>query len=942
MSKRKEATKSVFDRYLDLHNNINTTNSQDDLSCKPDLHSVLDCDERELLAVLKTYDWSFSNDDTTYLSHDIHPYPAKFAPQLPAQLIKLLSNVGEYIWDPFGGSGTTALEALLCDRSCISTDINPIGSIIGKAKTTALCEADEQQINKFIANLEYYSDNPICLSEYFETNKALLEKEIPNIPNIEKWFDPTVICELAFLKHLLKTELLSQAARTVALASLSKIITKVSNQENETTYRAIDKGIKTGDTLRIYLKDIKSNYSKVKALSSLIGYRSAQFITANVMEPVVGEDCAIKKGSVDFIVTSPPYPNAFDYHLYHRFRIFWLDGDPREMGKVEIGSHLNYQRGHKSFEQFEKEMYPVLKNCFEALKAGRYAAFVLGDAVFNGEEYRTAQKIGLLAESLGFINLGIIDRPLPENKRSVKSWARRATTEQILVLRKPSEELKITLNPVQYKLWPYEKIISNMERKVITNFESDVFCCESSFDIGKLKRLTFYNSFQCNETLFPTWQKILEQGTETDGSTRKDPKYLTHGIHPYKGKFYPQLVRPLLNILEIPKGGVVFDPFCGSGTVALEAILNGYDAYGCDINPIAVEIATAKNTIFTVSPYNFEKQVSLFRQELLNYHDGDYSTIFDTEAIDEIKRWFPSPVISKMGYILCKIACIPDERIRCFLRVILSSIIREISQQEPSDLRIRRRKEELSDAPVIEMYAANLDKQYNNIMDFYKVRNMAPTPIGRAHIWRGNSTDVTGLKKALPSGGVDIVITSPPYATALPYIDTNRLNMLVLHGLNSSRRMPIEAEMTGTREINKTTRQLYEEKIRHEDYGDIISPTAIQIISKIYLQNSEADVGFRKKNMASLIYMYFSDITKVLQSLNEVVKQRGYICIVIGDTKTMTGSEKVIIRTTEVLRETGQKLGWTLVKDIPISVTKENYIHMNNSITENNILIFQR
>ena len=159
------------------------------------------------------------------------------------------------------------------------------------------------------------------------------------------------------------------------------------------------------------------------------------------------------------------------------------------MGKVEIGSHLNYQRGHKSFEQFEKEMCPVLKNCFEALKAGRYAAFVLGDAVFNGEEYHTAQKIGLLAESLGFINLGIIDRPLPENKRSVKSWARRATKEQILVLRKPPEELKITLNPVQYKLWPYEKIISNMERKVITNFESDVFCCESSFDIGKLKQL---------------------------------------------------------------------------------------------------------------------------------------------------------------------------------------------------------------------------------------------------------------------------------------------------------------------------------------------------------------------------------------------------------------------------------------------------------------------
>lgn len=942
MNKLKESEKSAFDRYLTLHNIANPVGAQGKSNPEQELHSVLDCSEQELLTTLKTFDWSFCDDDTTYLSHDIHPYPAKFAPQLPAQLIKVLSNIGEDIWDPFGGSGTTALEALLCDRSCISTDVNPIGSIIGKAKTTALCETDEQQINKFIAHLEYYSDSPDCLSEYFETNKSALEKEIPGIPNIEKWFDPTVICELAFLKHMSKVELPSKASKTVALASLSKIIIKVSNQENETTYRAIEKGMKTGDTLRIYLKDIKSNYTKIKTLSSLIGYRTARFITTNVMKPVVGEELPIKKDSVDLIVTSPPYPNAFDYHLYHRFRIFWLDGDPREMGKVEIGSHLNYQRGDKSFEQFEKEMSPVLQNCLAALKAGRYAAFVLGNSVFNGIEYQTAQRIGSLAENIGFTNIGIIDRPLPVNKRSMKSWARRATKEQILILRKPPEQLKIVLNPVRYRLWQYEKKISDMERKTITGFDSNAFLAEMNFDTGRLKQLTFYNSFQCNDTTFPTWQKILERGAEGDGSTRKDPKYLTHGIHPYKGKFYPQLVRPLLNILKTPTGGVVFDPFCGSGTVALEAILNGYDAYGCDINPIAVEIAKAKNTIFTVSPYNFEKQVSLFRQELLNYRGGDYTMMFDVEAMDEIKRWFPSPVISKMGYILCKIGSIPDERIRRFLRVILSSIIRDVSQQEPSDLRIRRRKEELSDAPVIEMFTSSLNKQYENIMAFYKVRNISPTPIGTAHIWRGNSTDITGLQKVLPSKGVDIVITSPPYATALPYIDTNRLNMLVLNGLNASRRIPIEAEMTGTREIHKTTRQLYEKKIQQKDYGSIISSTAIQIIGKIYLQNSTADVGFRKKNMASLIYMYFKDITDVLLSLEKIVKKDGYICIVIGDTKTTTGTEKVIIRTTDVIRETGRQLGWTLVNDIPVSVTKENYVHMNNSITENNILIFQK
>ena len=72
-------------------------------------------------------------------------------------------------------------------------------------------------------------------------------------------------------------------------------------------------------------------------------------------------------------------------------------------------------------------------------------------------------------------------------------------------------------------------------------------------------------------------------------------------------------------------------------------------------------------------------------------------------------------------------------------------------------------------------------------MAYYKVRNLAPNPIGRAVIWRGNATKTADMTSHLPGSGVDVVITSPPYATALPYIDTNRLNMLILDGLHASR-----------------------------------------------------------------------------------------------------------------------------------------------------------
>lgn len=930
---------SIIDRYLAYFRELNEVYAHNNGA---NIMNINLDDESKVLETFMSLDWSFSGEDTTYLSHDIHPYPAKFPPQIPAHIINMLSSFGETIWDPFGGSGTTALEAIINNRKCISTDINPIGGIIGKAKTTGLSAVDEQEMDHFIARLEYYDCNKNSLCEYFHSHKNVLNMEIPDIPNIEKWFEETVICELAFIKSIIKNELKSQTNNNIARASLSKIVTKLSNQENETTYRAIKRQTFIGETVSSFLKDLRANYEKIKDLSSIIGYKSCEFVTANVMEELVGKDNLIKNNSVDLVVTSPPYPNAFDYHLYHRFRIFWLDGDPREMGKVEIGSHLKYQKSNYDFEQFKIEMRPVLENCYRALKAGRYAVFVLGNALFNGVEYETAELIGKVAEEIGFKIIGIIDRQLPETKRTVKSWARRATTEQMLILRKPSSNNFISLKPVEYRLWPYEKVISDLERKALTHSDKDDFETADIEILKKIKKLTFYKGYTINDSEFETWQRILEHGADDDISERKDPKFLTHGIHPYKGKFYPQLVRPLLNILGIEQGGCVFDPFCGSGTVPLEAILNGYDAFGCDINPVAIEIGKAKNSIFKVSSYDFEKQITMFEKELQNYEEVEPEGIFDKDAMEEIKSWFPEKVIAKMAFILQKIQIVPDERIRRFLKVILSSIIREISQQDPSDLRIRRRKEPIDDASVIEMYLENLDKQNQNIMTYFHICNNAPEKIGESKIWRGNSTNVEEVKKNIGDKKIDIVITSPPYATALPYIDTNRLNMLVLDGINASRRVPIEAEMTGTREINKSTRILYEEKIKKSDFDAITSDCAKDIIKTIYNQNKNADVGFRRKNMAALIYMYFRDMSMVLNTLNEIVKDTGYVCLVIGDTKTTTGEKEVVIKTTEMLRETGRNLGWNLIEDIPISVTVENYKHMKKSITENNILIFQK
>ena len=95
---------------------------------------------------LDSIHWDFANAKTGYLTHRLHPYPAKFIPQIPSALIQELSSVGETVGDIFCGSGTTLLEALRLKRNAVGIDANPLASLISKAKTTRLTTSDFEEL----------------------------------------------------------------------------------------------------------------------------------------------------------------------------------------------------------------------------------------------------------------------------------------------------------------------------------------------------------------------------------------------------------------------------------------------------------------------------------------------------------------------------------------------------------------------------------------------------------------------------------------------------------------------------------------------------------------------------------------------------------------------------------------------------------------------------
>lgn len=893
-------------------------------------------------AALEGIDWAFQDADTGYLSHDVHPYPAKFIPQIPEALISHLSLRGELVFDPFGGSGTTALEAVRLGRRALCTDANPIGLLVGRVKTARVNSSVETELRAIKSSvLSAITDRP-PLSRMLETYREF----IPNIPNREKWFPDESTAELALIRDRI-ARLKASAARDIATLALSRVVLRASFQDSETRYTAKPRVIPRGDTLAAYAEALEDVATNVAATAAAVRYGVADFVLADTRS--LPED-RFPDESVDLIVTSPPYGNAMDYHLYHRFRLFWTGHDPRALAAVEVGSHLRHQRESNGFESFRSEMGLCMSQFARVLRPGRYVAIVIGDSLYEGRQYRGADMIVGLGKEYGLREICTLSRAIHQTKRSFVAAGRRATTESIVVMRKPPVTRTANLDLPPYRLWPYEETLRRREIEQVAHGAVQQRDGSSSVEadpatLSRLRTLTFTHHIRiAGGPTERTWQAILENGFAGSASARKDPKYATHGLHPYKGKFYPQLARSLINISGRPPGSRVLDPFCGSGTTLLEAYLNGYESHGCDMNPLAAKIARAKLGVLEMDPDLFQDAVQTLQQLIATSprHFADDVDQFTPSAVDEIHSWFPAPVVSKINWLLGTIRTTSSGVLRDYFEVLLSSLIREVSHQEPSDLRIRRRKEPLADADVLGLFTSVLREQAARVERFWTVRGYAPCEFRPATIAEGDSRNSTTLLNAGATvGSVDLVLTSPPYATALPYIDTDRLSLLVLFGLNAAGRRPLEYGLTGSREIARREREQLEEVIRSGE-TDVIPKSVIEVLRKVQSKMSAGEVGFRRLNTPALLQRFFLDMASVLKNVAAALRPGGDAFIVMGDNSTSNGLETIEVPTARLVGDIARHCGLTAVETIPITVTTENRMHIRHAIRENVVLRMRR
>ena len=516
-----------------------------------------------------------------------------------------------------------------------------------------------------------------------------------------------------------------------------------------------------------------------------------------------------------------------------------------------------------------------------------------------------------------------------------------------LLLAGDTDSIRLELKPY---LQPFERELAMRELRALLDDEGDVRE-EYGYHLVRTdkpeeffrQRLTYWQRVG-RTFLEPTVQKSLEFTQNGLLSTREKRelhnarrlRYGPHDLHEYRGKFFPQLVRSLINISRIPENAVVLDPMCGSGTTPCEALASGRSAIGADLNPLSALIATVKSAVVLENNEIFGETVSRYLRKF-RFKDAGPENIWAQGDLSYLKLWFHSQAIHDVSAVLNEIKKVREPLYRDFFRVCLSNIIRSVSWQKDTDLRVRKEIRPYNPGTAISRFTEEALRQLDRIYPYLCV-----LPQSTFHrtltIRRGNAVSIAEMFPE-HKGKVDLLLTSPPYATALPYLDTDRLSLIVLGLLPRKQHKDAEAMMVGTREVSERQRQ--EAWDCYFARRNELPDRTCHLIEQIAKHNHGDNVGFRRRNLPALLGKYYLDMLDAMRSARTLMATESYGYYVVGNNSTVVDGQKIVIPTDEFLFEIGEVAGWTPKEILSMELLVSRDIFKENRGSAESILCFR-
>lgn len=404
------------------------------------------------------YSWSFSDKtrkDTAYITHGYHRYPAKFIPQIVSRLAEKYTKEGDFVVDPFGGCGTTLVESKVMGRPSIAVDINPVATLITKAKVTPI---NPKIIEKEFSNLKNK------LESYNENTKVI----VPSHERIDYWFRPEEKRKLAFiLSEIVKIK--DQDVQDFFFCGFSNILKNCSIWLQKSNKPTRDFEKKPSDPIKMFYKQVKMMLRGNEQIFNLLSEKGYLKIPSNVV-CTDARKIPTKDNSINLIVTSPPYVTSYEYADLHQLTALWLEytKDLSDFRKRFIGTSYNNKKNlvlnsalaekirsdllkidKKTAEEvstYFSEMNQVFVEMKRILKKGGKTCIVVGNTSLKGVKILNAEVFAEQLKNLGLKIVDIIKREIPsKNLPSVRD-------KETGKFAKISDKNKVSVYPTEYIL----------------------------------------------------------------------------------------------------------------------------------------------------------------------------------------------------------------------------------------------------------------------------------------------------------------------------------------------------------------------------------------------------------------------------------------------------------------------------------------------------------
>jgi hypothetical protein len=294
----------------------------------------------------------------------------------------------------------------------------------------------------------------------------------------------------------------------------------------------------------------------------------------------------------------------------------------------------------------------------------------------------------------------------------------------------------------------YEIVIAERELRE-AGLEPTLLADRRTFDVPEpvdsdfvMRRCAYIESLDGQ----PTDYRVIQDHNQT-GSPNQ---YLTHWFYPYKGKFHPQIIRALLNIIHVQKGDVLLDPFVGSGTAALEAQLLGVRCVAFDASPLCALMTRVKTRSWQ-HLHDIEEYESTGLAQLVQVATelDPKSRGIEKKDIDFTEMGLPSLASD-----------LEPEELREFAHLAWLIALSGVA---------RRKRDFAGDLQV------TWDKMVASVRDQIAVKDELDLDYPTPDVSQGDARDLP-----LADESVDGIVTSPPYSIALNYVKNDKHALMAM------------------------------------------------------------------------------------------------------------------------------------------------------------------